>query len=304
MRAGVGSVGTWAPAAGVAAAAMILAAGCSAATNTANAGSTGNGTGSTASPVGGASQTPVVAIQAALTAATTGDDSTFTVNGTFTSPSGSGTLSGQEEFSPSFGLSMTETFDGASISEVWIGNTVYLKVPEFADLLSHDRSWFAVDLSDTGPYGTLFASQISALKGMNPAQLLESLLASGDITDVGQQTINGVPTTHYTGTIDPATVYQGATAKQYLTPAQIQQLEELADIGGSSHEKIDAWIASNGLPVQVAITDTDSSGTSGTQDEFTKWGQPVDITAPPPSDVENLSSMTSGLPTSGLPTGG
>lgn len=81
------------------------------------------------------SRTPVVALQAALTAATTGDDKTVTVNGTSTSPVGTATLSGQEEFSPSFGLSMTDTEDGAAFSEIWIGDTVYLKVPQYAGML-------------------------------------------------------------------------------------------------------------------------------------------------------------------------
>jgi hypothetical protein len=54
----------------------------------------------------------------------------------------------------------------------------------------------------------LFAGQIDTEQGMNRAQLLESLIASGDVTDAAQQTVDGVKTTHYTGTLDPATAYK------------------------------------------------------------------------------------------------
>jgi hypothetical protein len=301
-RAGVGSIGTWVPAAGVAAAAMILAAGCGGSTNAASTGHTtgagGTATAGSSASSGGGSQAPAAAIQAALTASTNGNDKTVTVSGSFTSASGTGQLSGQEEFSPDFGMSVNLTTAGSTISEVWINDTIYMKAPQFASELSAGKTWFSMDLSNLGAFGSSFSGEIDSLKNTDPSQMLASMLASDNLADVGQQTINGVQTTHYSGTIDPATAWESATAKQYLTPAQIQQLKDLDTAAGASSEKIDMWVAANGLPAQVAIVDTTAAGTTSGQYEFTDWGQPVNITAPPASEVEDMSSMMSGLPTS------
>jgi hypothetical protein len=294
VRAGIGSFGTWVPAAGVAAAAMVLVAGCSGSASP-SAGGTG-AAGSTGS-IGG-SQNPVTALKAALTASTTGDDKTVTVTGTFSTPSASGQLSGQEEFAPDFGMLMNVTTGGTTISEIWVDNTIYLKDPQYASDLGSGKTWFSLDLSAMGPLGAVFSGAVDSVKDTDPAKLIEELLAADDLTSVGQQTVDGVKTTHYSGTVDPTTAYDSAAAKQNLTPAQIQQLEQLEDAIGGTSEKIDVWIASDGLPVRVAISETTSSGVISTQADFTAWGQPVNIAAPPASQVENMSSMFSG----GLPS--
>jgi hypothetical protein len=230
---------------------------------------------------------------------TAGNDKTVTVTGTFSAPSASGQLSGQEEFVPDFGMLMNVTTGGTTISEVWVGGTIYLKDPQYAADLGSGKTWFSMDLSAMGPLGSVFSGEIDSVKDTDPAKLIEELLAADDLTNAGQQTVDGVKTTHYSGTVDPTTAYDSAAAKQHLTPAQLQQLEQLEDTIGATSEKIDLWIASDGLPVQVAISETTSSGVISTQDDFTDWGQPVNIAAPPADQVENVNSMITSLP-SGL----
>ena len=299
IRLGGRAVTAWMPVAGVAAAAMVLAAGCGGSTNAANAGhTTAAGASGTSSPAAGGTQAPTAAIQAALAMETTGNDKTVTISGTIAAAGGTSQISGQEEFAPDFGVSMNLASAGSTVSEVLIGDTIYLKVPQDSSQLDPGKSWFELDVSDLGPFGSVFSSMIDSAKNTDPAQLLESMLAANDLTAVGTQTINGVQTTHYSGTVDPATAYDSAAAKQYLTPTQIQQLKSLASLMGTSTEKMDVWIAADGLPAQIEIADTLTTGTFTVTEEFTKWGQPVDITAPPASEVQNMGSIMSGLPTS------
>ena len=94
-----------------------------------------------------------------------------------------------------------------SIDEVLDGTTIYMRSPLFSDGLPKGKSWLKLDLQKA-----LAARGIdfSALLSQNPSQTLAQLQGSGAVTKVGDETIDGVDTTHYRGTIDPAKLPQGA----------------------------------------------------------------------------------------------
>ena len=266
---------------------LALVAGCggnSVKTSSASASTTAASAGASAS-ASSVSAAPAAILQAALTSSSSDKSVTFT--GSFTSSSGTGRISGQEEFSPQYAVQMNLVSSQATVSEIWIGSTIYMKDPALTGALG-GKTWVSFNLSSMGAAGSAMSSETSTLKNTNPASLIESMLVADNLADLGSQTVDGVQTTHYSGTINPATAYDGAAAKKYLTPAEIQQLQSAGSTAGASSEKIDIWLASDGLPVQIVIVDSTSAGSTTSTMQFSGWGQSVSISAPPASEVGSL----------------
>ena len=269
---------------------LALVAGCGG--NTASPSSAGASTSDTGASVaassGGASASSApaaVALQAAL--ADSSSDKTVTFTGSYTTSLGTGQISGQEQFAPQFAMSMNLSSSQAIAGEIWIGSTIYLKDPALTEAVG-GKTWVSFDLKSMGALGSTMSAETDMVKDMNPANQIASMLASDNLADLGPQTVDGVQTTHYSGTVDPATAYDSPLAKKYLTPAQIQQLRSVDSESGPSTEKIDLWLASDGLPVKIVIVDTTSAGSTTSTMQFTGWGQPVDISAPPAAEVGTM----------------
>jgi hypothetical protein len=127
-----------------------------------------------------------------------------------------------------------------AVNAVIRGRTVYAALPPRAvGNIAHGRAWVSVDLDrvDVGLFGDTVV-QLGAGATGNPADL-PALLAGlrDDAALVGPETIDGVPTTHYRGTVD-----LGAVAA--TTPA-------LAPVVGRFRTEL----ATSLLPVEVWVDD-------------------------------------------------
>ena len=270
--------------------ALALAAGCTtngtSGTNNAGGGSGSNGGNGTA-----VNLAPVAEIQAALTKAA--NDTTVKVHGTITSPEGSGNLDGQEQFGDTVELSMSMGLAGMQISEVLVGDIIYLKIPAMSAELG-GKPWAKISLSTMGSLGSTLQSLVDSAKNTDPAAQLQPLLASGDIKKVGTETVDGVRATHYSGTVDPATAFSSSQAAKNLTPDQISQIKSMLSSAGVTSEKIDVWVGSDGLSVQETISMDTKAGAEKIDLHMSGWGQPVSITAPPADQTSDVTSLVGG----------
>jgi hypothetical protein len=275
--------------AGGAAVALAAVAGCtSSSTNTAGSnGSSSGGNGGSA-----VNLSPAAFVKAALTKAS--NDGTVHVTGSITAAGTNGTMTADESFGNPVELSMTMNASASSISEILIGDKLYAKVPELSSMLG-GKSWVLFDLNALGSLGSTFQSLINSAKNMNPAQQLQPLLASGNLHKVGSETVDGVQADHYSGTVDPATAFDGSEAAKNLTADQITQLKALMKAGGVTTETIDLWVASDGLPVRVSVNSNSSEGAVKVDMHLSDWGKPVSITAPPADQVGDMSSLLGGI---------
>ena len=275
-------------------AAVTLAAitGCS------SAAKSSGGSGGTAAG-GGSNQlqlSPVAEIQAALSKAS--GDKTVHVTGTISTAGTSGTIDAQEQFGSNVEMSMNMSLAGTNISEILIGDTLYMKIPELSAELG-GKAWGKFSLSSMGSLGSTFKAMIDSAKNTDPTSQLQPLLASGDVHKVGTETVDGVQTTHYAGTVDPATAFDSSQAAKNLTSAQIAQLKSTLKDSGVTSETIDVWVASDGLPVREQVSATSSVGATKVDMHMSGWGSPVSITAPPADQVGDLSSLMGSLSPTG-----
>jgi hypothetical protein len=137
-----------------------------------------------------------------------------------------------------------------------------------------------IDLTDTSsPFGKQFSE---LLDQMDPSKQLEQI--QGALTSVEKkgatQKIDGVDTQPYEVTVDT------------------KKIPAVAELGGAAGAKVPAtivytmFVGPDNLPRRMV---TELAGAETTID-YSKWGEPVDIKAPPAKDVsdQDVSSLLSG----------
>lgn len=273
--------------AGGVAVALAAVAGCSTS-------STGNGSTNGGGGGGGALDlSPAAFIKAALTKAS--DDKTVHVTGSITAAGTDATMTADEQFGNNIELSMNLDAAGTTISEIMVGDKLYMKIPQLSAELG-GKTWAELDLSSLGSLGSTFQALIDSTKNSDPTQQLQPLLASGNLHKVGTETVDGVQAEHYAGTLDPATALDSSFAAKNLTPDQIAQLKSLMKAGGVTNETVDVWVAqTDGLPVRLTVSSSTSAGALKVDMHMTDWGKPVSIAAPPADQVGDISSLLGGL---------
>lgn len=191
-----------------------------------------------------------------------------------------------------------------------IGSTLYLKAPPeaAAALGGGDTPWISIDLAQAG-MGQLGSALGGGLPTQNPGQMFGFLAGiSGELQEVGTETIGGVETTHYSATVDLAALAQAqGTGGAEATAA----LEELL---GTSTLPVDVWIDGENLIRQVKMVIPISGqgeipgGQVSLVQTLSEFGAPVDITAPPADQVTDITAelveQISEVPSGGVATGG
>jgi hypothetical protein len=257
-------------AAGLSAAALILLAACS---------SGGGSTASTAS-------TPLTARQALLAAAShaqqvTSASETLTVR---VSGAQNTTTTGTIQFQRKPTLLASETLNTAmagrntQIKVILTGTAIYLHEAALAGQLG--KPWLKLDLSTLN--GTPLASisqLVHSLQGNDFANQTQMLAVAKNARVVGTQTIDGVATTEYAGSVraDKALKAMPTSFRKVLAP----ELQVLGNGTISFH----VWIDGQHHTRKIADVETVKGQTINTTVNITAINQPVHITIPPASQT-------------------
>jgi len=126
----------------------------------------------------------------------------------------------------------------------------------------------------------------SALKQSDPRLALEMFSDVGTLEQVGTENINGVSATHYAVTVELAKIAQQHPELASVLNALIKQ--------GIKTQDVQLWVDSQKRPVRI-VTSADlpnpakpgSKIASNQTVDFTDWGAPVTIQAPPADQVAN-----------------
>ncbi len=168
-----------------------------------------------------------------------------------------------------------------TIDEVLDGTTIYMKSPLFSDGLPKGKTWLKLDLQKA------LASKgidFSALLSQNPSQTLSQLQSSGEVTKVGDETIDGVDTTHYRGKIDPSKLPQGA---------------KIVAFTGAKYGPYDVWIGNDDGYVHRMTFSYSLKAQGGAQRQkiamtsnFSDYGKSVTVTVPAAADSFDATNAT------------
>jgi hypothetical protein len=171
----------------------------------------------------------------------------------------------------------------ATMQFLSVDGTTYIQMPMFGD--KWIKSPAEAGLSTSDPMGQL-----------------DSLKDVADLEEVGTEDVNGVSTTHYTGTID----LQAALKSAGLPKDQVKAAEK-ALAKPTEGATIDVWVDDQQRIVKVRQSvslNVDGQGDSGLTSTmtFSDFGTELDVTAPDPADVIDagkLANMAQGQASQG-----
>ncbi|HTY97936.1 MAG TPA: hypothetical protein VMB91_12900 [Solirubrobacteraceae bacterium] len=175
-----------------------------------------------------------------------------------------------------------------TMQEIYKGSDLYVGSSLFAGELPTGAKWMKIDISRLGQAAGLNPSQL--LNGeSNPTQILQYLKASGaSVAEVGTQRIRGVPTTHYSGTIN---IEKAAAA---LGGAADGAAQKAVSTLGVSDLPVDVWVDSHDLVrrLQVTLSTPPSAGHLQVQInlELFDFGATPPVSVPAASETFEASS--------------
>ncbi len=194
---------------------------------------------------------------------------------------------------------------GGEMTMVFDGDTTYISWPLMSVLAGVETEWVSIsDPSATsdvlGGLGGFGAGQF----GTDPAGFLDFLGGSGDVVELGRESVRGVQTTRYGGVIDLVDAYELAS------PEERAAMELQLSTGGLDaffEIPFEVWIDGDGLVRRFAVRFDFEALAAGATDvgelpgamlyslEFFDFGEDIQITLPPPEQVTDLTSELLGV---------
>lgn len=170
-----------------------------------------------------------------------------------------------------------------------VGRTMYMKMPMLSQLGggAGAKPWIKISLDELGKQSGMNIDQmLQQSRQMDPVQNTKMLTASKDVREVGKETVNGVETTHYTGT------YRMEDAIAKLSPEMQENYRKSIAASGMEAMDFDLWVDGQQLPQQMKMKSNQTAeGTLTMTMKYRDYGKPVDITEPPASQVTDFAAM-------------
>jgi hypothetical protein len=160
----------------------------------------------------------------------------------------------------------------ATMQEVLDGTHVYISSPALMGQLPGAKKWMSVDVSKAGK---ALGVDVANYSSQSPQSVLDQLKAAGGVHKVGPETLDGVETTHYRATVDTAKV------AKLLKKAQFT----------ATYEPVDVWVDGKGLVRRMHLSYSVNGTTTDLTASFSKYGEPVSVTAPAAADTFDATSM-------------
>lgn len=180
-------------------------------------------------------------------------------------------------------MTMDMTTPQGDIGLVFLDGVMYVDVGQE---IEPGKTWVRIDPSGNDPMSQALGGISEQMRqNADPRKTLEQFENSGTITAQEETELNGEQTTHYTITVDVdkmAAEQQDPTLKKALEDAQKQ--------AGLKDFPVELWVNEDDLPVRMLVNMPIPDETSGTsvQVDYTKWGEPVEITAPPADQIAEM----------------
>lgn len=227
---------------------------------------------------------------------------TVTVSGTADATNLSGAGSGSIDFTNhamQLHLTMSVLGEQVPLDAVYQGGVVYESVPGLSTVLP-GKSWLSIDLS---------ALQQAAAKNpsadglfSDPAVMLQMLAQQGNqVVALGPSTVDGVAVDGYRVTVTPSAI------AQQLKGANLPSWMRQAVSGLKVHTMtLNVFVNHAGMlrSFETQLSESTSAGSVSFDDslDFSDYGAPVTVTAPPADQVESYQQFLQAAASQGAPT--
>ena len=179
-----------------------------------------------------------------------------------------------------------------SIEERIVDGAIYMNLDSFPGAAAElaGKQWVKLDLEQLQQRDGAFGYLANQAESNSPKQGLEYLQGlSGDVQDLGPDTVGGQPATHYRASIDYAKVLDR------LPDANQETRDALTKLGTVP---ADVWIDGQDRVVKMHMTIDGrafgaGAGTAELTMELSDFGVPVDVQAPPADETIDFSALGS-----------
>ncbi|MFJ8541018.1 DUF1396 domain-containing protein [Streptomyces sp. NPDC093586] len=153
------------------------------------------------------------------------------------------------------------------------------------------KSWIKFDLAAMGADKELNGLGSASQADKNPAAESTFLTGAKDVEKVGTETVDGVKTTHYKGTVTldalEKSLAEGDKATQDQRRKSIEQYEKM----GVDELTMDMWVDGDDQAKQFRMRGDADKGPLDMTVTFLDFNEPVKITAPPAGETADLAEM-------------
>lgn len=157
------------------------------------------------------------------------------------------------------------------------------------------KSWMKFDFSGSKAGKELDQLGSAGQAEQNPAAESTFLTGAKDVKKVGSEKVDGVETTHYTGTVTlkdlRASLKDSKAATREQREKSIKQYEKL----GVDKLTMDMWVDGEDHTKQFRMKSDTDKGPLDMTFTFLDYNKPVTVEAPPAKDVADLAEMFKGL---------
>ncbi|MEZ0065881.1 hypothetical protein ABIA32_001890 [Streptacidiphilus sp. MAP12-20] len=165
--------------------------------------------------------------------------------------------------------------------------TTYLRIADhFAQTGQHGKHWLRAPIGarNGAPEHTMWGDIEDLQHELWPGSSLNVLADHRGTQDLGTETIDGVPATHYRGQVTAKEVTAHVPASAAVRAGMLQRL--LAS--GRTSNTIDIWLDQSGRLLRDKETVPSSAGTTVIDRTYSMFGTPRDIQPPPAQDTAEM----------------
>ncbi|WP_122615734.1 LppX_LprAFG lipoprotein [Streptomyces sp. Tu 4128] len=204
----------------------------------------------------------------------------------------------QMRIKPTLAMSMKMTAldqgAGASAEIRLVDKAMYIGGGAEAAKEMDGKSWMKFDLSALGAGEELDQLGSASQADKNPATESTFLTGAKDVEKVGTETVDGVETTHYKGTVTVAELEKTLAGEDKATREKRQKSLEQYEKLGVGKLNMDLWIDGDDRTKQFRMRGQADKGPLDMTFTFLGFNEPVKVAAPPAKDTMDLAEMMKG----------
>jgi hypothetical protein len=184
---------------------------------------------------------------------------------------------------------------GSEMEMILDGSTLYMRMPALAGSSGISTEWISMNLEEVAPG---FDDLVALSQGENdPTSSLAYLDGVIDAEVVGTETVVGVETTHYRGTVDPTAALERLSREADADARAI--LARAKHLLGTTTMPVDVWIDGDELLRRMSFRMEAAAGVRGgfameMTMEIPEYGVEVQLPIPAAKDVTDLSEVIGG----------
>ena len=153
------------------------------------------------------------------------------------------------------------------------------------------KSWMKFDLAAMGAGDELNQLGGASQADKNPATESTFLTGAKDVEEVGTETVDGVETTHYKGTVTLADLEKSLADEDKATQEKRQKSIDQYEKMGIDKLTMDMWVDGDDHTKQFRLRGDADKGPLDMTITFLAINEPVKVTAPPAKDTVDLAEM-------------